>query len=159
MASSRHAGRTQVSPLRKTDNSQIIRNIVTPEITKEVNEGKNFAQLRQVYNSLILATWYKKKIKDSILNQVYADKNKIKGTEYTQSTLPSELATKATKHPREIPQRRRAHLPALPPSLQKRRLQLHQRRTRLQILAKLGPKKVFLRRIRIEYGDAFNDHR
>ena len=59
--------------------SQIVREIVIPELTKEVNENKNFAQLRQVYNSLILATWYKKKIKDSILAQVYADKNKVQG--------------------------------------------------------------------------------
>ena len=55
---------------------QIVREIVIPELTKEVNEDKNFAQLRQVYNSLILATWYKKKIKDSILAQVYAEKRK-----------------------------------------------------------------------------------
>jgi len=59
--------------------SQIVREIVIPELTKEVNYGRNFSQLRQVYNSLILATWYKKKIKDSILAQVYANKNKIKG--------------------------------------------------------------------------------
>ena len=59
--------------------SQIVREIVIPELTREVNENKNFAQLRQVYNSLILATWYKKKIKDSILEQVYADKNKVAG--------------------------------------------------------------------------------
>jgi len=59
--------------------SQIVREIVIPELTKEVNEDKNFSQLRQVYNSLILATWYKKKIKDSILKQVYADKNKVAG--------------------------------------------------------------------------------
>ena len=59
--------------------SQIVREIVIPELTKEVNEDKNFAKLRQVYNSLILATWYKKKIKDSILEQVYADKNKVAG--------------------------------------------------------------------------------
>ncbi len=59
--------------------SQIVREIVIPELTKEVNENKNFTQLRQVYQSLILATWYKKKIKDSILAQVYADKNKIEG--------------------------------------------------------------------------------
>ena len=58
---------------------QIVREIVIPELTKEVNEDKNFSQLRQVYNSLILATWYKKKIKDSILEQVYADKNKVAG--------------------------------------------------------------------------------
>ena len=59
--------------------SQIVREIVIPELTKEVNENKNFSQLRQVYNSLILATWYKKKIKDSILEKVYADKKKIVG--------------------------------------------------------------------------------
>ena len=59
--------------------SQIVREIVIPELTTEVNENKNFAQLRQVYNSLILATWYKKKIKDSILEQVYADKKKVAG--------------------------------------------------------------------------------
>jgi len=59
--------------------SQIIRQIVIPALTKEVNEGKNFAQLRQVFYSLILATWYKKKIKDSILNKVYSNQNKIGG--------------------------------------------------------------------------------
>ena len=64
--------------------AQIVREIVIPELTKEVNEDKNFAQLRQVYNSLILATWYKKKIKDSILEQVYADKNKIAGVGYQE---------------------------------------------------------------------------
>jgi ubiquinone/menaquinone biosynthesis C-methylase UbiE len=59
--------------------SEIIRQIIIPELTKEVNTGRNFAQLRQVYNSLILATWYKKKIKDSILAQVYEDRNKVAG--------------------------------------------------------------------------------
>jgi len=61
--------------------SQIVREIVIPELTKEVNENKNFAKLRQVYNSLILATWYKKKIKDSILSKVYSDKNKVAGVD------------------------------------------------------------------------------
>jgi len=65
--------------------ANIVREIVIPELTKEVNEDKNFAQLRQVYNSLILATWYKKKIKDSILEQVYADKNKVNGIGYNTS--------------------------------------------------------------------------
>jgi len=59
--------------------SEVIRQIVIPELTKEVNEGRNFAQLRQVYNSLILAAWYKTKIKDSVLAQIYEDKNKISG--------------------------------------------------------------------------------
>jgi len=59
--------------------SQIVRQIVLPALTKEVNEGKNFSQLRQVFYSLILATWYKKKIKDSILNKVYSNRNRIGG--------------------------------------------------------------------------------
>ena len=59
--------------------SQIVREIVIPELTTEINENKNFVRLRQVYNSLILATWYKKKIRDSILSAVYADKNKVAG--------------------------------------------------------------------------------
>ncbi len=82
LVSSRHAGQTQDRPLRNIDNSKIIRDIVIPQLTKEVNQGANFAQLRQVYNSLILATWYKKKIRDSILAKVYADKKKTKGLEY-----------------------------------------------------------------------------
>jgi len=59
--------------------SQVVREIVIPELTTEINENKNFAKLRQVYNSLILATWYKNKIKSSILSEVYADKNKVAG--------------------------------------------------------------------------------
>jgi len=58
---------------------QIVREIVIPALTKEVNEGKNFAQLRQAFYSLILATWYKKKIKESILNKIYSNQNKIQG--------------------------------------------------------------------------------
>ncbi len=88
-------GRPQGSPLQNNVNalgSQIVREIVIPELTKEVNEDKNFAQLRQVYNSLILATWYKKKIKDSILAQVYADKNKTAGVQYTSTVIPKSYA-------------------------------------------------------------------
>ncbi|MEI7999113.1 MAG: hypothetical protein WCH62_06385, partial [Candidatus Omnitrophota bacterium] len=62
---------TGISKDTSTLGFQIVREIVIPELNKEVNEGQNFAQLRQVYNSLILATRYKKKIKDSILAQVH----------------------------------------------------------------------------------------
>lgn len=57
----------------------IIREIVIPVLEQEVNEGKNFAALRQVYQSLILAAWYKKKIKESILSKVYVDQKKVQG--------------------------------------------------------------------------------
>jgi hypothetical protein len=59
--------------------SQIIKEIVLPELEKEINEGKNFAPLRQIYNSLILAGWYKNNLKEALINQVYTDKSKVNG--------------------------------------------------------------------------------
>jgi hypothetical protein len=57
----------------------VLREVVVPVLEQEVNEGANFAPLRQVYQSLILATWYKKKIRKSLLTAVYVDQNKIAG--------------------------------------------------------------------------------
>ncbi len=59
--------------------SQIVREIVIPEIEKEVNQGQNFAPLRQMFYSMILASWYKIAIKDALLNQVYSNKGKTDG--------------------------------------------------------------------------------
>lgn len=59
--------------------SDIVREIVIPQLIKEVNEGANFIKLRQIYRSLILAAWYKKKIKDSLFSRVYVDQNKVGG--------------------------------------------------------------------------------
>lgn len=57
--------------------SEIVREAVLPQLRNEVNTGKNFAQLRQVYHSLILANWFKENLKQAILNKVYSDKNKV----------------------------------------------------------------------------------
>jgi hypoxanthine phosphoribosyltransferase len=57
----------------------VIRQVVLPELEKEVNEGKNFAPLRQIYQSFILSAWFKKKIRESILSRVYVDRNKVVG--------------------------------------------------------------------------------
>ncbi|MEW5895823.1 MAG: hypothetical protein AB1650_08755 [Candidatus Omnitrophota bacterium] len=56
-----------------------IREVIIPLLEKEVNEGENFVQLRQIYNSLILASWFKKTFRDSFIAHVYAGKNKIAG--------------------------------------------------------------------------------
>ncbi|MBF0490259.1 MAG: hypothetical protein HQL15_06515 [Candidatus Omnitrophica bacterium] len=59
----------------------ILQEIILPELEREVNEGKNFANLRQIYSGMILATWYKKTLKESLLGKVYADKAKTKGVD------------------------------------------------------------------------------
>ncbi|MBF0593549.1 MAG: hypothetical protein HQL22_01130 [Candidatus Omnitrophica bacterium] len=81
---------------------QILRDIIIPILEKEVNEGQNFAQLRQVYQSLILAAWYKKKIKESLLSQVYVDKNKIQGTKYPDSLFAADSSHPAFTDPEQI---------------------------------------------------------
>lgn len=58
---------------------QIVKELIIPALEKEVNEGKNFATLRQVYYSLILATWFKKHLKDSLLSRAYVNQRKVHG--------------------------------------------------------------------------------
>ncbi len=61
--------------------SAIIKEVILPEIEKEVNTGENFTSLRQVYNSMILATWFKRNLKESFLSKVYVGENKIAGVD------------------------------------------------------------------------------
>ncbi|MFA5260345.1 MAG: hypothetical protein WC450_03865 [Candidatus Omnitrophota bacterium] len=70
---------------------KIVKEIILPAIEQEVNEGKNFAQLRQIYNAMILATWYKKRLKASLLGQVYVNKNKIKGVDVDDHAAKEKL--------------------------------------------------------------------
>jgi len=80
----------QVKELSDTS-SQIVKDVILPAIEKEINEGQNFALLRQVYHSLILAIWYKKNLKESILNKVYVDKNKIKGVDVEDKDIRQKI--------------------------------------------------------------------
>ena len=57
----------------------IICQTILPLIKEEINNGEQFARLRQIVNAIMLAEWYKTRLKNSILNQAYADQNKING--------------------------------------------------------------------------------
>lgn len=84
------AGRRGVSGQDHADSQQddlkksMIREMIIPEIEREVNEGQTFANLRQIYNSVILATWYKQNLKKTVLGEIYADQNKTKGIVYSE---------------------------------------------------------------------------
>lgn len=71
--------------------SQIVREIVLPELEKEVNGGKHFANLRQIFYSMILSTWYKKSLKEALLNQVYANKAKLGGIDLEDKTIKEQI--------------------------------------------------------------------
>ncbi len=66
------------SPATNALASQIVRDVILPSIEQEVNTGKNFAPLRQMFYSMILASWYKMALKDTILTQLYGNQSKTK---------------------------------------------------------------------------------
>ncbi len=73
-----HAGPT--APVATDDlTAAVMREVLVPAIEKEVNQGKTFANLRQIYHAVILAAWYKNTLKESVLAQVYVDRNKVNG--------------------------------------------------------------------------------
>jgi len=76
-------GNTKEEDLRVVSgvSSKILKKIIIPEIEREINEGKTFAPLRQIYNSSILATWYKQNLKSSLLGQKYINQGKTLGIE------------------------------------------------------------------------------
>jgi UDP-sugar pyrophosphorylase len=71
--------------------AEVVREVLIPEIEREVNQGKNFAQLRQIYHSMILATWYKMRLKDSLLSRVYVNKGKTKGVENADKEINTKI--------------------------------------------------------------------
>ena len=81
--------RTNVSKAAQPQDN-LIQNLI-PKIQSEVNYGEKFAQLRQIYNSLILAAWYKRKLKNSILKQAYIGKNKIIGVDITDKDASQKI--------------------------------------------------------------------
>ena len=71
--------------------SQFVNEVILPELEKEINEGQNFAPIRQVFNSVILATWYKQRLKESLLSKVYVDQNKVSGVDVDDKTIKEKI--------------------------------------------------------------------
>ncbi|MCR4336465.1 MAG: hypothetical protein NUV91_01480, partial [Candidatus Omnitrophica bacterium] len=71
----------QTTKKSKEISKDVIREIIIPELEREVNEGQNFVLLRQIYHSMILATWFKKNLRESVLGRIYVEKSKVAGVE------------------------------------------------------------------------------
>ena len=77
--------------------SEMIRELILPEIEKEVNEGENFSTLRQIYHSMILSTWFKRNLMRSFVGQVYAGKNKVIGVDNDDKQAKDKIYQKYLK--------------------------------------------------------------
>jgi hypothetical protein len=71
--------------------STVVREILIPEIEKEVNEGRIFTQLRQIYNAIILASWYKDALKESLLGKVYVNQEKVAGIDVDDKEINRKI--------------------------------------------------------------------
>jgi len=69
----------------------VIRQIILPAIEKEVNQGKNFATLRQVYYAAILAKWYRERVEDTLISKAYIGKDKISGISNSDRTIKERI--------------------------------------------------------------------
>ncbi|MFH0754826.1 MAG: hypothetical protein V2A70_09690, partial [Candidatus Omnitrophota bacterium] len=76
---------------------EILRSILIPILENEVNEGANFAQLRQVYNSLILATWFKRKIVGAVHEPPHIHESPLQGYIDHNKTVGVDIADKNEK--------------------------------------------------------------
>jgi hypothetical protein len=68
----------------------IARDKILPVVDKDVNISKSFGRLRQIYYSLILAQWFKEKLKESFYKE-YIDKEKISGVNGADPTAREKM--------------------------------------------------------------------
>jgi len=61
-----------------------------PALTNEVNNGENFARLRQVHSAFLLASWFKKKLKDTAYKH-YIDQGKTNGIQINAKNVKSNI--------------------------------------------------------------------
>lgn len=71
-------------------NSESTENLILPMIKKELNTGKNFAKVRQMYHSIVLAICFKRKVMDSFYRH-YLDNNKINGIDLEDKTVKEKI--------------------------------------------------------------------
>jgi len=64
---------------------------IVPAVEREVNTGEAFAPLRQICNALMLATWFKLRLKESVMAKIFADRGKVKGVDLAQPDMKDSL--------------------------------------------------------------------
>jgi Outer membrane efflux protein len=82
LATQKHQRQLNVKAAQGENITQsITKEIILPELEKEINEGKNFAPVRQIFHSMVLAAWFKRALKRNVLSDFYVNKKKISGVD------------------------------------------------------------------------------
>ena len=72
------------------DAGDALKDKILPQIEHDLNHGSNFIHLRQIYNSFVLAKWFKMKLKDSIY-KYYINQQKIAGIDIDNKNLKENV--------------------------------------------------------------------
>jgi tetratricopeptide (TPR) repeat protein len=94
-----HAPPANGSALRKAPDNvalitqQTLEEILLPALEEDVNTDAVFAPLRQIYQSLILAAWYKNKLQASPLADTYINRYKLSGIAIPDPEEPRTIWT------------------------------------------------------------------
>ena len=87
----KESGKAAASDAQNAESLAIFREVLLPEIEKEVNEGATFIKLRQIYNALILATWYKRNFEEALLNRNYSGQKKVSGIDVADKDVTKKI--------------------------------------------------------------------
>jgi uridine kinase len=94
LASSQYFAKSKAVPENKEFNhisADIVKEIIIPEIERQVNESERFIRLRQIYQSMILAVWYKQHLRDGLLGKIYLDQSKVKGVDVQDKEIKEKI--------------------------------------------------------------------
>ncbi|MBF0594681.1 MAG: hypothetical protein HQL22_06910 [Candidatus Omnitrophica bacterium] len=69
----------------------VARKVLLPIIKQDVNHGRQFERIRQIFYALILAKWYKDRFKEGFLGSSYIGKNKVTGIDIEDVKLKEKI--------------------------------------------------------------------
>ncbi|MFH0754475.1 MAG: TolC family protein, partial [Candidatus Omnitrophota bacterium] len=70
---------------------RIAREIIIPELEREVNEGAYFVKLRQMFDAMILAVWFKKELRGNVINRTYSNQKKTSGIQIEDKQISRKV--------------------------------------------------------------------
>lgn len=77
LALSKSKMNTQHAEAGREISDRAFKTLMLPVLYQLVNEDKAFIPLRQIYSAFILASWYKKSIKNNLIQQRYVNQHKL----------------------------------------------------------------------------------